>query len=291
MFPCHTTATGGCSCHHPDCASPAKHPRVARGLHAATVDETLLHQWWARWPAANVAIRTGAPSGLVVVDIDPDHDGHHTLRQLVVEHGPLADGRIVTTGSGGQHLYFKHPGGIIRNDAGRRVGPGIDVRGDGGYVLAPPSRHRSGHDYTLASGGTTLPPLPDWLRAALEPPIPTSTLTPTRSAARRENFRGDAWANTALDGELQRLRSAQQGARNDTLNRVAYRLGQIIGAGLLREDDTRALLIDQAIAIGLGEREVNATTHSGLAAGLNNPARPSSDNHDVDDDLDIGLEP
>ncbi|MEN3273440.1 MAG: putative primase/helicase, partial [Actinomycetota bacterium] len=146
VFPCHSPAkgSGACTCAHVDCGSPAKHPRVKGGLNAATTDEDVIRRWWASWPSANVAIRTGAASGLVVVDIDPDHGGDRSLDALLSEHGPLPTGRTIRTGSGGRHLYFSHPGHSIPNDAGRRLGAGLDVRGDGGYVIAPPSVHASG---------------------------------------------------------------------------------------------------------------------------------------------------
>lgn len=267
VFPCHQPAvTGSCSCRHADCGSVGKHPRIKNGLHSATSDQAQIRAWWRRWPAANVAIRTGAASGLVVLDVDPDHGGEDSLRQLESAHGPLPEGRTISTGSGGRHLYFAHPGWTLRNDAGRRLGPGLDVRGDGGYVIAPPSRHRSGASY-IASGGSALPELPRWMLVALQPPEP-KRLPPPRDVAV-----GDAWAQAALKGELLRLLAAPQGSRNDTLNRVAFRLGQIVAAGLLPEADTQLLLVDHAKAIGLGEREAVATTQSGLTAGQRAPVQ------------------
>ncbi len=66
----------------------------------------------------------------MVLDLDPRHDGHRSLGRLLQVHGPLPDARTVATGGGGWHIYFAHPGGVVRNDAGRRLGPGLDVRGD-----------------------------------------------------------------------------------------------------------------------------------------------------------------
>ena len=86
----------------------------------------------------NVAVRTGIESGLVVIDIDPQHGGSGTIRSLIANHSPLERGPVVRTGAGGWHLLFAHPGEAIRNSAGTRLGAGIDVRGDGGYVIAPP---------------------------------------------------------------------------------------------------------------------------------------------------------
>src|SRR5207237_430804 len=118
VFPCHHPVRGACSCAAGDCSSPGKHPRVAGGFHAATRDEAQVRAWWARWPRSNVAIRTGAASGLVVIDVDPRHGGDASLERVTDEYGALPPGRTIRTGSGGRHLYFLHPGMTVRNDAG-----------------------------------------------------------------------------------------------------------------------------------------------------------------------------
>lgn len=275
VFPCHAPARlpGGCSCRVADCSSPGKHPRVSGGFKAATTDTAQIEAWWAQWPGANVGLRTGTASGLVVVDIDPDHGGDASLERLVAEHGPLPEGRVVRTGNGGRHLYFRHPGGVVRNDAGLRLGAGLDVRGDGGYVIAPPSRHHSGGQYKVAGHGGDLPEMPDWLMGQLqrvEPPSPpvVHEWRPTGDTS--------AWAKAALEGELERLRQAQPGMRNHTLNRVAFRLGQIIAGGQLDEGQIEGLLVSNAMGVGLGEREAIATVHSGLDAGESMPRGPAS---------------
>lgn len=273
VFPCHHPTRGAapCSCGHVDCSSPAKHPLVRRGLHAASRDASELRSWWARWPRANVAVRTGRESGIVVVDVDPEHGGDATMRDLEAAQGPLPWGRTVRTGSGGRHLYFRHPGITVRNDAGRVLGAGVDIRGDGGYVIAPPSRHRSGGVYAVTVRGGDLPELPDWVLARIvERPRPAPTDRSTVQAP-------TAWARAALDGELERLRHATEGSRNDTLNRVAYRLGQIVGAGGLSEPEVEGVLIDQAISIGLREREAARTVRSGLTAGEATPRGPAAE--------------
>lgn len=272
VFPCHAAGSvAGCSCGAADCASPGKHPRVRGGLHAASTDASMIRRWWARWPRANVAIRTGTASGLVVVDIDPAHGGDGTIAELEAIHGPLPPGRAIRTGSGGRHLYFRHPGGTVRNDAGRVLGRGVDLRGDGGYVIAPPSRIAGG-PYALVGHGGTIPGLPEWILERLaerERRPALQSATPPRAAG--------AWARAALQGELGRVRTAVEGTRNDTLNRVAYRLGQIVGAGALPEDDVERALVSEALAIGLGEREATRTVRSGLTAGEATPRGPSCD--------------
>ena len=266
VFPCHTVQAGACTCLHDVCGSPGKHPLVRNGLHDATTDLQTIRTWWGSWPRANIAIRTGQPAGLVVLDIDPDHGGQTTLDRIVDEHGPLPPARMIRTGSGGLHLYFAHPGHPVPNDAGRRLGPGIDIRGDGGYVIAPPSRHRSGDRYRLTARGGEIPHLPGWMIQALQPE-PRPDPRPARRIAHR-----DAWAEAALTGELDRLRQAPAGARNDTLNRVAFRIGQIIGAGRLTEADAASALTATGQAIGLSQREADRTTWSGLLAGEAHPS-------------------
>ena len=283
VFPCHAPARspGSCTCCHADCGSPGKHPRVRGGLNSSTRDEDVIRRWWATWPNANIAVRTGAASGLVVIDIDPDHGGEDSLRSVQAAHGQLPPGRAIRTGSGGRHLYFAHPGDVVPNDAGRRLGSGLDIRGDGGYVIAPPSLHVTGGRYAVAGRGGEIPDLPDWLLDLVrkrEPPTP-----PTRPARNVEH--GDAWARAAAAGELDELRHAAPGIRNSTLNRVSFKLGQIIGAGLLDQAEIEQSLVDAGLAVGLGEREAVRTVRSGLSAGVELPRGPLERTYEPDLDV------
>ena len=115
---------------------------------------------------------TGVISGLLVVDIDVGHGGGESLEHLEREHGPMPTTVECWTG-GGRHLYFAHPGGLVRNKVG--LPPGIDIRADGGYVVAPPSLHASGLRYIWIEGRTPessgIAPVPDWmLREAIDEP-------------------------------------------------------------------------------------------------------------------------
>lgn len=122
-------------------------------------------RWFERWPDANVGIVTGTVSGLVVLDIDPRHGGEESLLELEKAHDHLPETVQAITGGGGRHLYFAHPGGIVRNRVG--IAPGIDLRGDGGLVVAPPSIHPSGKRYRWNEPHDlftrALAPLPNWL--------------------------------------------------------------------------------------------------------------------------------
>jgi hypothetical protein len=133
----------------------------------ATLQE--INEWYHRWPNANVGIVTGGISGIVVLDIDPAHGGDKSLAAWTEEYGALPPTVEVTTGGGGRHVYFRHPGGVIRNKEG--LAPGIDLRADGGCVVAPPSIHASGNHYIWVEGhgpGSIKPAdLPDWLLALI----------------------------------------------------------------------------------------------------------------------------
>jgi len=167
VFPVHSVnADGTCTCSDLNCGSPGKHPHTAHGFNDATTDLKKIKRWWQRWPEANVGIATGEESGVVVLDIDPDHGGVESLARLEAEHGALPDGPRVKSGGGGTHYYFGHPGERLRNSAGK-VGPGLDIRGDGGYIIAPPSRHVSGghYEWQMPLDGQLLPEMPQWMLA------------------------------------------------------------------------------------------------------------------------------
>ena len=116
-----------------------KRPLIATGFHVASLDPVQIRTWWKVWPAALVAIPTGAVSGFDVLDVDVKNGqpGLASLAKLVETHGPLPTTLVAETRSGGFHYYFKHVEGA-RNSASK-IAPGIDVRADGGYVIAPPS--------------------------------------------------------------------------------------------------------------------------------------------------------
>lgn len=147
VFPCFGIVNGACTCGRADCSSPGKHPLTRDGFKSATVDECTILGWWAEHPLAHVAIATGADSGVFVVDLDRKRgkDGLRSLVALGIDLRPYLE-TAARTGGGGVHFYFAHPGGVVPCSSGS-LGPGIDIRGDGGYVIAPPSGHISGGVY------------------------------------------------------------------------------------------------------------------------------------------------
>lgn len=153
-------AIGVCSCGTVNCSSIGKHPLIKNGVKGATADTRLIRRWWNKWPEANVGIATGQKSGLLIVDIDPRHDGHFSLRKWESNHGKFETLKT-KTGGGGEHFFFAYP----RNQTlGNKVNleKGIDIRANGGYVVAPPSIHASGQGYTWDSN-QNISETPPWL--------------------------------------------------------------------------------------------------------------------------------
>jgi hypothetical protein len=183
VLPLHGIVGGVCTCGTNDCASPGKHPRLVNGLNGASLDAGVVVGWWERWPNANVGICTGVGSGLVVLDVDAQTGGATTLKALQTKLGKLPSTPRVLTGGGGYHLYFRHPGGEVRCSVGK-LGYGLDVRGDGGYVAAPPSLHVSGRPYlwTRSLDQEALVEPPAWVlstsRNRLETPVGASAAIP-----------------------------------------------------------------------------------------------------------------
>lgn len=169
VFPAHGIIDGRCTCRGNSTCKPGKHPRTRDGLHSATTDAGRIRAWGTRWRSSNLAIRTGEPSGLVVLDIDGP-TGEGSLTQLELSNDPLPVTACVMTGGAGRHLYFAHPGQPVKSSVGR-LSPGIDVRADGACVIAPPSRHASRRQYSWCTGRAPwridLAEIPDWLLALL----------------------------------------------------------------------------------------------------------------------------
>jgi putative DNA primase/helicase len=209
VIPLHSFSRGGCSCGRDTCSSPGKHPRTQNGLKDATTDREQIEGWWSAWPDANVGIRTGADSNLVVLDIDAKSNGEQALAGLEAEHGPVPATATALTGGGGRHLLFEHPDVDVRNSASK-LGPGLDIRGDGGYIVAAPSGHTSGRCYAWqeqhAPADLSLAELPGWLLALL-------------TSSREKSAKADG-TPVPLIGE----KPIVEGQRNATLASIAGRL-------------------------------------------------------------------
>jgi Bifunctional DNA primase/polymerase, N-terminal len=239
---------------------------TCHGFHAATADPDRLAEMLRLHPRGLLAVRTGAPSGVVVIDVDPPGIG--TMRMLVGE-GVLPRTLAAVTGRGGYHLIYAHPGGKIMSGAGKG-GPGIDVKADGGYIVAAPSIHPSTRrPYRwLGSPGDELAPLPQFwagrLRESTRPPRPAQAVSiPARG-------RG-GYAHAALRYELEEVLSAGEGTRNTTLHLAAWNLGQLVASGMLEADRTEGLLCQAAERVGLPAAEARRTVASGFRAAAQYP--------------------
>ncbi len=143
VFPLHSMRKRQCSCGH-DCGKNiAKHPRLKGGYKVATADSEQIRAWWKKWSDANVGVATGGASRLVVLDVDGSQ-GLMTLRALVAQHEPFQRTATVKTARG-WHIWFRYPASDLAIPCSANAG--LDVRADGGYCIAPPSVHASGHVY------------------------------------------------------------------------------------------------------------------------------------------------
>jgi hypothetical protein len=150
-----------------------KRPPISAWQTAATTNPDTITKWWTG-PYRNhgVGIATGEESGVFVLDIDltDEKNGYRTIEELEAEYGPLPAGPRALTGSGGLHIFLANPPGTtIRNDAGKKLGTGIDIRGEGGQVVAAPTIHPNGNTYQWLDGSADIavPDAPAWLLQTL----------------------------------------------------------------------------------------------------------------------------
>lgn len=162
IFPVWGMIDGKCQCGDKACDRPGKHPITNRGVMDATTNVRQIRVWWGRHEGANIGLATGELSGVIVLDVD----GPEGLQSLADKQ--MVSTPAVATGKGVHH-YFRHPGFPVKNSV-RTLGKGLDVRGDGGYVIAPPSVHASGNVYTWSEGfpaPESFATIPNWFREAL----------------------------------------------------------------------------------------------------------------------------
>jgi hypothetical protein len=205
VFPLHSVHNGACSCGNPECAHKGKHPRVAGGHKSATKDRNVITKWWTQWPDANVAVPTGAASGLLVVDIDPRNGGPGDRAEFVEQFGAIPRTAESKTGGGGRHLYFRDTGRKVP----KQLAPGIDLKGEGGYVVAPPSIHASGNSYKWDRLPGQFAEPPEWLRDRIIAPRAKERVeSAPNERARSEGQRNDNL--TSLAGVMRRRGMSRQ---------------------------------------------------------------------------------
>jgi Predicted ATPase len=189
VFPVYTidAKTHRCTCGHADCTKDAgKHPMTANGVSDASNDPAQIKAWFGGNAACNIGIATGQRSGLTVVDIDigEGKQGAETWAALIAEHGEPQT-LCARTGGGGLHFYFQYTSALKSKNNG--LGPHVDVKNDGGYVVAPPSNHQSGSSYTWINWGASVIALPGYLLPVVEKKAETRG-RPKKDDVRRQTF-------------------------------------------------------------------------------------------------------
>lgn len=246
VFPCHSIENGVCTCGNASCASPGKHPVASlcpNGVLNASKDESQIRAWFGQlgMPGANVGIATGAISGLVVVDID--YIKGATSHDLILPYDTFHTPEVKT--GGGFHLYYKLPAGQIIKNSASRLGKFIDVRGEGGYVIAPPSKHISGKSYEFLNNAKQLLDFPqEWIDKLSSPA-----------------------ANTASNHSASLPNGNENGSQSQAHNSgnglfvpppiPLFEIPDVIGDG--KRNDTLARLAGALRRIGLEQNEIEAT--------------------------------
>jgi Bifunctional DNA primase/polymerase, N-terminal len=265
-----------CSCRDPGCGQVGKHPLgslVPHGVKDATTNRARILAWWTRHPQANIGLATG--HRFDVLDVDGP-TGARIIQDLAAAHDLHSSGPLVRTGGVGWHFYLAptdlgnvHPRGLAY----------VDWRGRGGYVVAPPSRHASGHPYQWIEGRTLeVSPgeVPAVLWERLQPCQRQRPPEPVQLPAAGDGT-GDRYAQTALAQELARVATAPRGQRNRQLWESTRNLYNLVATGALDHREVDQGLLAAAERCGLlGEepRQTQRTLASGRQVGLAHPGRP-----------------
>lgn len=278
----------------PACATPDekgwdKKPVITGWRENATTDPEQIKRWWTAHPGAIPGIELSKVS-LLVIDADRHGgpDGVAEFEALVARHGALPLGPLTETAGGGLHYFFKQP---LRKRLGNRKGalpPGVDVRGDGGWIVAPGSTRSDGKlwkplgpplDRTFLAG--TIPVVPDWVVDLIQSNVVRidggnpAHLQAERGESVKAQVRERAYASAALNGCADELRQAMPGRRNEILNSVAFRMGRMIASGWIEKPVVADALWAACEANGLvgddGEDSVQRSLASGIEAGMRVP--------------------
>jgi hypothetical protein len=226
-----------------------KRPSTPHGFKDASSDPNTIKYLWKTYPGALVGVPTGEVSGFDVLDIDARDNGRHWFSE---HRADLLPSRAHRTKSGGLHLLFEHASGL--RCSSNKIAPGVDVRGDGGYVIWWPAA-----GLPLLSDATT-PRWPIWLLGRL---LPTSKPNPSQLIVPDRYF---------LNRLIRRVASAAKGERNAITFWAACRAGEMVCSGLVNVEVVSRLIADAAMSAGLSAAEAQRTTRSGIrtTAGARN---------------------
>lgn len=252
------------------CLPGSKRPATTNGFHDATRDPQQIRAWWHAEPERNVAMPTGEASGVFVVDVD----GEDGLAALTEFAGRVPATLTQATPSGGFHLLFCHHGQTP--NTARKLGPQLDTRGDGGYVLLTPSRV-NGCEYRWVTRGEPAAQ-PGWLLRLTRTPPPKGARTGPPTA---EDGNLDGYVKAAVADECDQLSVMPPASgRNQRLNVAAGKLGQLVAVAALDSESVYDHLLAACEANGLlredGERACRKTIASGLSWGMKHPREVSA---------------
>lgn len=241
----------------------------------ATTNARSIEDWWRRWPDAMPAIHLGR-SGLLVVDLDRHEGGADGVTAWEDISLGTVEAPEVDTPSGGRHIYFRQPAGRSHgNREGKLKGRGINIRGDGGYVVAPGAMRADGegtYDPVPPADLVSAPFVPDWLYDLIDPPAPDprergaviSITLPSGFDDRLRNY-----VDSAIQDEIEGIRSCGKGGRNNQLNRGSFSIGQMVGAGWMNETQAMTLLTTAAQDCGLAAEDGMPACLKTIRSGLN----------------------
>lgn len=251
-----------------------KTPLIGNGFKGATKTPRIIKRWWSDHPEALVGVATGTGLDAWVLDLDIKPgvgDGHDWLAARVKEHGPLPATAIAKSANGGTHYYWKHHDGV-RNRG--RLGTCVDTRGEGGYVIAPGSVMGDGRSYVWIED-RPIADAPDWLLALVLPQPEIERPGQSSHFTHQSSAENEPYVRAAVDAELAVLAGATQGGRGEALNRSAFTLGTLVGAGALARSEAETGLYAAAAANGVlakdGERSTRSKIKRGLDAGQRSP--------------------
>lgn len=250
-----------------------KTPYTIFGLKDATRTERIIERWWSDHPRAVVGIPTGEGLGAWVLDLDrhEGRDGLAWLAEMEAKHGPLPETARATTANDGLHIFFTHVDGVRNRGA---LAPGVDTRGQGGYIVGPGSVMADGRKYEWVDfDGRGLPSIadaPDWL---LELVVAKEAPQAQQQPYHYESQGNEPYVTAAVRAELDKLATTPTGGRGTQLNTSAFSLGTLVGAGVLDRSTAESELYAAAVACGVAKKDGERTTRANIKRAVGDGMR------------------
>ena len=263
------------------CKPGSKTPLTPNGGKDATTKKATIRAWWQKWPDANIGIATGTKSGVWVLDIDGE-DGDIAIADLEQKYGNLPDTVEVETPNG-WHLWFDLPSKPLVKTIAGKLGTGLDVRGEGGLVIAPPSIHPSGKRYRFVEGMSASERDPErspkWLtNRVTKKSTAKSTAAGNNGRSATSNSQTSNYGFAALEDEVQAIKEASWGAQEETLNASAFKIGSLVAGGEIRRADAFEALVSAGLKMSnepyrdtWGQTAIEAKVERALKDGAKKP--------------------